>query len=109
MRRLAAASPLGVAGAAPRRGGPPGSAREFTVSISNVVGSRGPVTVLDRPVRSVRPVVEIGPGHALRVGAMSTGDALAFGMCVDPTIVDDVDRLVDGLGQEVALLTAAAR
>lgn len=39
----------------------------------------------------------------------TNGDALAFGMCVDPTIVDDVDRLVDGLAQEVALLTAAAR
>ena len=105
MRRLAGASPALHRVAAALQG----SAREFTVSISNVVGSRGPVTVLDRPVRSVRPVVEIGPGHALRVGAMSTGDALAFGMCVDPTVVDDVDRLVDGLGQEVALLTAAAR
>lgn len=105
MRRLAAASPTLHRVAAALQA----SAREFAVSISNVAGSRGPVTVLDRPVRSVRPVVEIGPGHALRVGAMSTGDALAFGMCVDPKIVDDVDRLVDGLAQEVALLTAAAR
>ncbi len=105
VRRLAAASPaLHRVVAAVQA-----SAREFTVSVSNVIGSRGPVTVLGRPVRSVRPVVEIGPRHALRVGAMSTGDTLAFGMCVDPGIVADVDRLVAGLGQEVAALIAAAQ
>ena len=84
------------------------SAREFAVSISDVVGSRGPASVLGRPVRSMRPVVEIGARHALRVGAMSTGDTLAFGVCVDPGVVEDVDRLAGRLGQEAARLVAAS-
>lgn len=83
------------------------SPRAFAVSISNVVGPRAPVTVLGRPVRSVLPIAEIGQRHALRVGAMSTADDLAFGLCADPGIVEDVDRLADGLTEEIALLLAA--
>jgi hypothetical protein len=83
------------------------SPRAFAVSISNVVGPRAPVTVLGRVVRSVMPIAEIGQRHALRVGAMSTADDLAFGLCADPGIVDDVDRLADGLNDEIALLVAA--
>ncbi len=84
------------------------SSREFAVCVSNVPGPREPVSVLGRPVRSVRPVAEIGTRHALRVCAMSSTDSLAFGMCADPTIVEDVDRLMGGLDDEVALLIAAA-
>ena len=78
--------------------------RAFAVSVSNVVGPRAPVTVHGRAVRSVRPVAEIGRRHALRIGAMSTADELAFGVCADPAIIEDVDLLVDGLEQEIALL-----
>jgi diacylglycerol O-acyltransferase len=81
--------------------------RAFAVNISNVVGPRAPVTVLGREVRSVRPIAEIGQRHALRIGAMSTADVLAFGLCADPGIIEDVDVLVEGLEHEINLLVAA--
>ena len=83
--------------------------REFAVRVSNIAGPRGPATILGRPVDAVRPVAEIGERHALRVGAVTTGDTLSFGLCVDPGIVADVDRLGDGLEREIALLVTAAR
>lgn len=81
--------------------------RAFAVSVSNVVGPRGPVTLLGRTVRSIRPVAEIGLRHGLRVGAMSAGDALGFGFCADPAIVEDVEVLAEGLEQETGLLLRA--
>jgi diacylglycerol O-acyltransferase / wax synthase len=83
------------------------SPRAFAVNISNVVGPGSPVAVLGREVRSVRPIAEIGQRHALRIGAMSTADVLAFGLCADPGIVEDVDLLMQGLEREIDLLVAA--
>ena len=84
------------------------SPRAFAVSISNVVGPRSPVAVCGRAVRSIRPIAEIGQRHALRLGAMSMADELAFGVCADPTIVEDVDLLMDGLAREITELIAAS-
>lgn len=81
--------------------------RAFAVNVSNVVGPRSPVAVLGREVRSVRPIAEIGQRHALRIGAMSTADVLAFGLCADPGIVEDVDLLMQGLEREIELLVTA--
>jgi hypothetical protein len=81
--------------------------RAFAVNISNVVGPRSPRTVLGRAVRGVLPIAEIGQRHALRIGAMSTADVLGFGLCADPGLVEDVDVLVEGLDQEIALLVDA--
>ncbi len=85
------------------------SSREFAVSVSNVAVPRWPVAVLGREVRSIRPVVEIGRRHALRVSACSTGDTLAFGLCVDPGVVADVGVIGTGLEQEIALLVDVTR
>jgi diacylglycerol O-acyltransferase len=84
------------------------SARAFTVSVSNVPGPRTPVAVLERGVRTMWPLAEIGFHHALRVTAASTVDVLSFGLCVDPGLVPGVDVLADGLRAEADLLVAAA-
>ena len=86
-----------------------GSARAFTVSVSNVPGPRTPVAVLERRVHTMWPLAEIGFHHALRVTAASTVDVLSFGLCVDPGLVPGVDVLADGLRAEADLLVAAAR
>jgi hypothetical protein len=83
------------------------TARAFTVSVSNVPGPRMPVAVLDRRVRTMWPLAEIGFHHALRVTAGSTADVLSFGLCVDPGLVPGVDVLADGLRAEADLLVRA--
>lgn len=85
------------------------TARAFTVSVSNVPGPRSPVAVLERRVRTMWPLAEIGFHHALRVTAASTVDVLSFGLCVDPGLVPGVDVLADGLRSEADLLVGAAR
>jgi hypothetical protein len=80
------------------------TARAFTVSVSNVPGPRTPVAVLERRVRTMWPLAEIGFHHALRVTAGSTADVLSFGLCVDPGLVPGVDVLADGLHTETGLL-----
>jgi len=85
------------------------TSRAFTVSVSNVPGPRTPVAVLDRRVRTMWPLAEIGFHHALRVTAGSTADVLSFGLCVDPGLVPGVDVLADGLRAEADLLVRAAR
>ncbi|PVZ14412.1 wax ester/triacylglycerol synthase domain-containing protein [Actinomycetospora cinnamomea] len=85
------------------------TARAFAVSVSNVPGPRTPVAVLERRVRTMWPLAEIGFHHALRVTAGSTADVLSFGLCVDPGLVPGVDVLADGLRTEAELLVCAAR
>jgi diacylglycerol O-acyltransferase / wax synthase len=85
------------------------TARAFAVSVSDVPGPRAPVAVLDRRVRTMWPLAEIGFHHALRVTAASTADVLSFGLCVDPGLVPGVDVLADGLRAETELLRHAAR
>lgn len=84
------------------------SPRRFALSVSNVPGPRGPVTVLGSEVRSVHSLAEIGERHALRVAVVSAAGELHFGFCADPGIVDDLAAMATGVEQESAALVAVA-
>ncbi|TMK39286.1 MAG: DUF1298 domain-containing protein [Actinobacteria bacterium] len=80
--------------------------RSFALNVSNVPGPRNPVRVLGSPVRALHSLAEIRERHALRVSVVSLADRLTFGLCADPTLVDDVERLAAGMGAEAAALVA---
>ena len=82
--------------------------RSFAVNVSNVRGPRRPVTLLGRPVRSLHSVAEIRPRHALRIAVMSLANAVSFGLCADPTLLEGVDRLAAHMEEEAASLVASA-
>jgi diacylglycerol O-acyltransferase len=84
------------------------SPRRFALNVSNVPGPRSPVRVLGAPVLSLHTLAEIGEHHALRVSAISYADAICFGLCADPAIVDDLEALATGIEAEAAEILAAA-
>jgi hypothetical protein len=84
------------------------SPRRFALSISNVPGPRGAVSVLGSAVERIHSLAEIGRRHALRVAAVSAGRSLCFGFCADPAIVDDLDEMARGLEADAAALIEAA-
>jgi diacylglycerol O-acyltransferase / wax synthase len=84
------------------------SPRRFALSVSNVPGPPGPVTILRTPVESLHSIAEIGQRHALRVGAVSFAGALDFAFCADPALVDDLSAMTVGLEEDAATLIAAA-
>ncbi len=56
-------------------------------------------------VTGLYALAEIRDRHALRIAVVSLGGTLGFGLCADPTLLPDVDRLADGVGAEAAALT----
>lgn len=85
------------------------SPRRFALSVSNVPGPRSPVRVLGMPVTGIFGLAEIGERHALRISVHSTADQLCFGLCADPQLVPDLQRMASAVGQEAEALVAAAR
>ena len=84
------------------------SPRAFAVSISNVKGPREQVSVLGAPVENLFTIAEIGEGHALRIGVISSGDHLGFGFCADPNLVKDLDEMAEGVEIEAERLRELA-
>lgn len=84
------------------------SPRAFAVSISNVKGPRDQVSVLGAPVENLFTIAEIGEGHALRIGVISSGDQLGFGFCADPNLVKDLDQMAEGIEVEAERLERLA-
>jgi diacylglycerol O-acyltransferase len=84
------------------------SPRAFAVSISNVKGPRGEVSVLGAPVESVYSIAEIGEHHALRIAVISSGDSLGFGFCADPELIRDLSEMAEGVEVEAARLDELA-
>jgi hypothetical protein len=84
------------------------SPRTFALNVSNVPGPRGPVSVLGAPVEAAYSLAEIGERHALRIAVVSVCGQLHFGLCSDPTIVHDVDRLARGVEAEARALVELA-
>jgi diacylglycerol O-acyltransferase / wax synthase len=78
--------------------------RSFALNVSNVKGPRRPVHVLRLPVRSFHSVAEIRERHALRVAVMSLADTISFGLCADPTLIPDVDKLAEFMQVEATVL-----
>jgi WS/DGAT/MGAT family acyltransferase len=87
-----------------------GSAREFSLSISNVPGPRDPVSVAGRPVEHLFSSSEPAAHHALRISAVSCAGKMGIGLCTDPDALPGVAGLADAIDSSYAeLLRAATR
>lgn len=83
------------------------SPRRFALSVSNVPGPRAPVSMLDMPVTGIFGLAEIGERHALRISVHSNADRLCFGLCADPQLVPDLQRMASAVSDEAEALVAA--
>ena len=77
---------------------------EYSLSISNVPGPRGPISVLGRHVAAFYSFAEVAPHHGLRVAAVSLEGRLFVGLLADPRLVPDLGELTAGIGAELKLL-----
>jgi diacylglycerol O-acyltransferase / wax synthase len=84
------------------------SAREFSVSISNVPGPAVTVGVAGRRVRHLFSSSEPALHHALRISAISCVGEIGIALCVDPNALPDVTRLADAIEGSYAELHRAA-
>ncbi len=84
------------------------SAREFSVSISNVPGPSAPVSVAGRRVAHLFSSSEPAAHHALRISAISCAGDIGIGLCTDPQALPDVARLADAIESSYAELRSAA-
>lgn len=85
-----------------------GSAREFSLAISNVPGPRVPVSVSGRRVERLFSSSEPAVHHALRISAISCAGIVGIGLCTDPEALPDVARLAVAMEDAYAELRDAA-
>lgn len=76
----------------------------YSLSISNVPGPRGPISVLGRHVEALYCFAEVAPDHGLRIAAVSLEDTLYLGILADPRLVPDSGALARGIDAEVRVL-----
>jgi diacylglycerol O-acyltransferase / wax synthase len=84
------------------------SAREFSVSISNVPGPAVPVGVARRRVLHLFSSSEPAQHHVLRISAISCAGDIGIALCVDPSALPDVARLAGAIEGSYAELHSAA-
>jgi WS/DGAT/MGAT family acyltransferase len=84
-----------------------GGPREFSLSISNVPGPSGPISVAGRAVERLGTVAEPAMRHALRISAISCAGTVTISACTDPEALPGVARLAGALEQSFAELSAA--
>jgi diacylglycerol O-acyltransferase len=84
------------------------SAREFSVSISNVPGPPGAVSVAERKVQHLFSSSEPAAHHALRISAISCAGDIGIGLCTDPQALPDVARLAVAIENSYTELRSAA-
>ena len=84
------------------------SAREFSVSISNVPGPPSPITVAGRKVQHLFSSSEPAAHHALRISAISCAGDIGIGLCTDPQALPDVARLAVAIENSYTELRSAA-
>ncbi len=82
--------------------------RSFALNVSNVRGPERPVSVLGLAVQSFHSLAEIRERHALRIAVVSLADTLSFGLCADPTLISEVDRLAEHMQLEAVALVNCA-
>jgi len=85
-----------------------GSAREFSVAISNVPGPPAPVGVGGRRVAHLFSSSEPGAHHALRISAISCAGEIGIGLCTDPSALPDIPALADAITRSYVELRDAA-
>ncbi len=78
----------------------------FALNVSNVKGPTYRPSILGAPVRAFYSVADVDHQHGLRVAVISMADELHFGLTEDPTIVECLDPLVEGIVAEAASLAA---
>lgn len=84
------------------------SAREFSVSISNVPGPASRVSVVRRWVQHLFSSSEPAAHHALRISAISCAGDIGIGLCTDPQALPDIARLADAIETSYTELHSAA-
>ena len=85
-----------------------GSAREFSVSISNVPGPPVTVSVAGREVVNLFSSSEPAMHHALRISAISCAGNVGIGLCTDPTALPDIAALAEAIERSYVELRSAA-
>ncbi len=85
-----------------------GSAREFSVAISNVPGPAASVGVAGRRLLHLFSSSEPAVHHALRISAISCAGDVGIGLCTDPHALPDVARLADRIEASYTELHTAA-
>jgi WS/DGAT/MGAT family acyltransferase len=84
-----------------------GGPREFSLSISNVPGPSGALSVAGRPAENLFSVAEPADRHALRASAISCAGTIGIGLCTDPEAVAGIDRLAAAIDGSLDELRAA--
>ena len=85
-----------------------GSAREFSLSISNVPGPSIPVGVAGRRLEHLFTSSEPAAHHALRISAISCAGVVGIGLCTVPEALPDVASLAVAVERGYAELRSAA-
>ena len=85
-----------------------GSAREFSLSISNVPGPRTAVAVAGRRVHNLFSSSESAAHHALRVSAISCAGEIGIGLCTDPEALTHISNMADAVHDAFAQMRAVA-
>jgi WS/DGAT/MGAT family acyltransferase len=85
-----------------------GTAREFSVAVSNVPGPPTAVGVAGRRVLHLFSSSEPALHHALRISAISCAGDIGIGLCVDPQAVPDVSGLAAAIENSYSELRNAA-
>jgi diacylglycerol O-acyltransferase len=82
---------------------------EYSLSVSNVPGPRGPISVLGRHVEALYSFAEVAPDHGLRIAAVSLEGGLYLGMLADPRLVPELGALARGIDADLRLLRERRR
>jgi WS/DGAT/MGAT family acyltransferase len=78
--------------------------RLFNLTITNVPGPQGQMTVFGSPLESVWPLVPIASDHAVGLAIVSYAGRLMYGICADRDAMPDVDVLASGIAAGLASL-----
>lgn len=76
-----------------------GSAREFSLSISNVPGPATTPVVQGRRVQHFFSSSEPGMHHALRISAISCAGEMGIGLCTDPHALPGIAALAEAIDE----------
>ena len=76
--------------------------------VSNVRGSDRPMYVAGAKAEAVYPMSIISPGGGLNVTCLSYAGQIHFGLTIEPSLVPDPWRLIDGLHEALATYSALA-
>jgi diacylglycerol O-acyltransferase / wax synthase len=80
----------------------------FNTVITSVPGPDEPRFALGAPVEGIFPILGVVDGMGLHVGAISVGSRICLSLTSDRDLVADLDQVVARLGEELAVLEAAA-